>query len=52
LMVNALRVAAVGAKQQRPHHDAVADSHDHESFRLQDCRERTPTLPAMIASMP
>lgn len=56
-LVNAFGVALVTAEQQRPQQSAVAESSyrqiwDHESVRLQDCSERTFTLPAMIASMP
>ncbi len=52
LVVNALGIATVRAKQQRPQYGAVAEFRDHELVRLQDCSERTLTLPAMIASMP
>jgi hypothetical protein len=52
LVVNTLGIATVRAKQQWPQHAAVAEFRDHGFFRLQDCSERTPTLPAMIASMP
>ena len=50
--MNTLGIATVRAKQQWPQHAAVAEFCDHGSFRLQDCNERTLTLPAMIASMP